>query len=245
MDTGKCAERSSNEGLKILVVDLETTGLDPKHGSKPIEVAGALFSVKHREVLQTVSFLIPSETNEAEHINRISPSVTKEGRSWKAGMNFFFEMAEEADYAMAHNCKFDAKWFGVDPLPAMDIPWLDSMAMKWGPMSGRSLKDLALSNGITVTPDHHRAAPDVQLLTSVLSKREDLAEIIDDALIPRHPYWAKVSYEQRGLAKTAGFQWNPERKQWIKDLTEKESESFEFVCMPVKVAANERAVNVR
>ena len=245
MDTGKCAESSSSEELKLLVVDLETTGLDPKHGSKPIEVAAALFSVKHREVLQTVSFLIPNDTNEAEHVNRISPAVTKERQPWQAAMKLFFDMAEQSDYALAHNCKFDSKWFGVDPLPAMDIPWLDSMTMNWGHMSGRSLRDLALNNGITVTPDHHRAGPDVQLLTSVLSAREDLVEILDDALIPRHPYWARVSYEQRGLAKTAGFQWNSERKQWIKDLTEKESESFEFVCMPIKVTANERAANVR
>ena len=89
MGTSSGARPSTSEGLKLLIIDLETTGLDPKQGSKPIEVAAALFSVKHRDILQTVSFLLPNDKNEAEHINRIKPAITKVDQPWRSAMDFF------------------------------------------------------------------------------------------------------------------------------------------------------------
>ena len=245
MGTSSGARPSTSEGLKLLIIDLETTGLDPKQGSKPIEVAAALFSVKHRDILQTVSFLLPNDKNEAEHINRIKPAITKVDQPWRSAMDFFFTMADQADYAVAHNSSFDSKWFGIDPLPALDLPWLDSMSMDWGPLSGRSLRDLALHSGLTITPDHHRAGPDVQLLAGVFTRAENLVQILDDALIPRIPYWADVSYSDRGLAKSAGFKWNPDRRKWVKDLTEAESKAFEFRCFKMaEKSSTERLANV-
>ena len=219
---------TSTRGAKLLLIDTETTGLERSKGATAIELAAALYSVEHREVLQTVSVVLPTETNEAEHINRISPAITQLDQPWRTGLAFFNEMAAAADYAMAHNAAFDKKWFGHGNLPHLHLEWLCSMELKWGPMPGRSLRDVALAHGMTITPDHHRAMPDVLLLAGVLSRREDLEELIEDATRPRKIYRAIVPFSRKDEAKMAGFKWEAGTKRWLKPLTEDERQGLPF-----------------
>ena len=60
----------------IVITDTETTGLDPAT-SQVIEVACVVYSVKHYAVVESYSSLIYAESNEAERINRISPSLLR------------------------------------------------------------------------------------------------------------------------------------------------------------------------
>ena len=59
----------------LLIIDTETTGLDPEL-DHCLEVGVILFSVASRTVLAQQSFLLPVESNAAEHINRIPADVT-------------------------------------------------------------------------------------------------------------------------------------------------------------------------
>jgi DNA polymerase-3 subunit epsilon len=214
--------------VKILVVDTETTGLDPAKGAECVEVAAALYSVPYRAVLQTVGFLLPIEDNPAFHINRIEPRITQLDQPWRTALALFSEMAANADAVMAHNADFDRKWFGQGKLPHLHLPWLCSMELDWGKIPGRSLTAVALANGVTVTPDAHRAASDVATLTTILSKRDDLEELIAKAQAPRDHYQALLPYARKDEAKDLGFRWNPEKRAWIKALTHDELTALPF-----------------
>ena len=212
---------------KLLIIDTETTGLKRSDGSVAIEVGAILYSIPYRAPLQSVSFLIPTDKNPAMHVNGIDPGLTTCEQPWLSGLAFFQEMASVADVAVAHNASFDRKWFGVGQLPSIHLDWLCTFEdFDWGNLPGRSLRDLALAHGIAVTPDVHRALPDCQLLASILSKREDLEELIDKARMPRSTYRALVSFNNKDEAKSRGFRWNASRKQWLKRLTETEAQTI-------------------
>ena len=59
----------------LLIIDTETTGLDPKRG-QCLEVGAILFHAPQRAVLAQHSFLLPVETNAAESINRIPADIS-------------------------------------------------------------------------------------------------------------------------------------------------------------------------
>lgn len=213
--------------MKLLIVDTETTGLKKDEGHIAIEVGAVLYSVPYRSPLSSVSFLIPTESNDAVHINGIDPLLTQVEQPWRSAQALFQEMAASADYALAHNADFDSQWFGVDQLQPIHLRWLCSIAdLDWGDMPGRSLRDLALAHEIAVMPEVHRALPDCELLASILSKRTDLEEMIEKALKPRLTYQALVSFNNREAAKSRGFRWNPEKKRWTKRLTPVEAQTI-------------------
>jgi len=210
--------------MKLLVLDTETTGIETSKGAIAIELAATLYSVPFRASLQSVSFLMPTDSNPVAHINGIDPRITTLDQPWRTALAHFREMAAIADFALAHYADFDRKFFGIGHLPELHLPWLCSMSdFNWGDMPGRSLRDLALAHGIAVMPDVHRAMPDVTLLTSILSKRTDLEELITEATKPRTLYKAMVSFQQKDRAKDAGFRWDGEAKHWARKLTFEEA----------------------
>lgn len=220
--------------MNLLIIDTETTGLKVEDGCKGIEVGAILYSVEWRAPLQSVSFLLPTDDNPAMHINGIDPAITNIEQPWQSALNLFQEMVTVADYAVAHNAEFDKKWFGVGHVPEIEIPWLCTIEdFSWGDLPGRSLRDLALAHGIAVMPEVHRALPDCQLLSSVLSKRDDLEELITLALRPKATYRALVSFTNRDQAKSRGFRWNPDEKHWLKRLTADDAKSIEEEGVPL------------
>lgn len=203
----------------ILIVDLETTGLDPET-DQVIEVAAALFNVEHREVFQSVCFLLPCEgPNAAQKINHIDPRLTRIEAPWQASLKLFMGMVASADVLMAHNSAFDSKWFGKGRLPEVELPWLCTMVdFDWGCRSGSGLRDLAANHGVPILKAH-RALADVELVAGVLAAREDLDELMELAVTPKLDIVALVSYERRGEAKERGFRWNQAGKRWEKKMT--------------------------
>ena len=60
----------------LLLVDTETTGLDPASDAL-CELGAVLFSVPHRAVISQLSFLLPVLTNDAIAINGIEPQLSQ------------------------------------------------------------------------------------------------------------------------------------------------------------------------
>ena len=231
-----CFKKSDNKQNKkiekILILDTETTGLDEKK-DEVLEIGCILFDVSFRCVLSQASFLIPVNTNEAEHINGISAEVTKISQPWEDGLNFFLKLVDCSDYIVAHNVEFDKKWFGKGRLPKIDKKWICSLEdINWSFQkslkSRPSVTELALSFSIPVW-NLHRALSDCFYLSEVFKKCENLEELLLKAIEPRFLYKALVSYEERSLAKKAGFRWNsPVQGAWSRKLTTEEANNLDF-----------------
>ena len=224
---------NKNQSIEnILILDTKTTGLD-ENKDEIIEVGCILFNVNSKSVLSQVSFLFPVSSNGAEHINGISAEVTNIKQPWEDGLNFFLKLVDCSDLIVAHNVEFDKKWFGKGRLPKLEKKWICSLEdINWSfqkNLKNRpSVTDLALSFSIPVWR-LHRALSDCFYISEVFKKCENLEELLIKATEPRILYKALVSYEDRLLAKKAGFLWNnPAKGAWAKKLTVEEANSLDF-----------------
>ena len=217
---------------KVLILDTETTGLD-ENKDEVIEIGCILFHVSSKSVLSQCSFLFPVRSNEAEYLNGISAEVTNISQPWKEGLSFFLKLVDSCDLIVAHNVEFDRKWFGKGKLPKLQKQWICSLEdINWS--SQKTLKprpsvtNLALSFSIPVW-SLHRALSDCFYISEVFKKCENLEKLLLEACEPRFLFKALVSYEERSLAKNAGFRWNnPVEGAWSKKLTTQEANKLEF-----------------
>jgi DNA polymerase-3 subunit epsilon len=209
-----------------------------------VEVGAILFNVKSRAVLAQQSFLLPAETNAAEPINRIPAAVTRLPQPWKQALLWFQNLLDAADVLVAHNAAFDRQWFGRGELPAVTQPWLCSMEdMRWPAdrqlRSRPSVRDLALAYGVPVWAAH-RALTDCIYLAEVFARCDDLEQLLLQGLEPRKLVRAKVSYDDRQLARDAGFRWNdPIKGAWARRMSAREIQELSFPVVPVDLEAGD------
>ena len=228
----------------LLILDTETTGLDPDQ-HQCVEVGAVLFDVQHRAVLVQVSFLLPCQTNPAQAINGIDPSVSRRPQPWPQALQCFEAMVDAADVVLAHNAAFDRQWFGQGGLPAIHKPWLCSMEdLRWPPekqlRAHPSVRDLALAYGVPVWAAH-RALTDCIYLAQVFERCPELEGLLLAGLEPRRLYRARLSYEERYKAREAGFRWNePVSGAWSRRLSEREAALLSFPVVAVEEPASLR-----
>ena len=233
-----CDPQSRSALINLLILDTETTGLEPV-SAQCIEVGAVLFHVPSRSVLSQVSFLLPAPANPAEHVNGIAAEVTRLSQPWQAGLQHFLALLAGADAVLAHNAAFDAKWFGLGPLPAIDKPWICSMDdIEWPPerhlRTSPSVRDLALAYGVPVWAAH-RALTDCTYLVQVLERCANLEDLLAAATEPKLLYRANLPYAERHKAKQAGFRWNePVRGAWSRRLSERQALALAFEVQRVE-----------
>jgi DNA polymerase-3 subunit epsilon len=213
---------------RLLIVDCETTGLDPAT-DRLIEVGAVLFDVGDRAVLSQVSTLLPVRENPVERINRIA-ARTAQGTPAaviEQAKQLVRTLAVHANAYVAHNVAFDSKW-----LPELsDKRWICTMEdVRWPRVSRarQSVVGLALDYEVPVWAAH-RALTDCTYLVQVMQREPELERLLVEALEPKQLYVAIVSYEERQVAKDAGFTWDkPVPKAWSRKLRESEAEALPF-----------------
>jgi len=226
---------------QLLILDTETTGLAPEV-DQVVEVGAILFSVPQRAVLAQLSFLLPVEHNAAEALNGISPAATQALQPWQQSLLLLQQLASSAQLAVAHNAAFDRQWFGHGALPDLQLPWLCTMEDIHWPAERLlrprpSVRDLALAYGVPVWAAH-RALTDCIYLAQVFERCSDLEQLIAEGREPRHWYRAQVSYDERHLARDAGFRWNdPVHGAWSRRLSERQLEALQLPFNVVPVAS--------
>ncbi|MBM5796528.1 MAG: 3'-5' exonuclease [Cyanobacteria bacterium M_surface_7_m2_037] len=222
---------------RLLILDTETTGLDPQR-DRCIELGAVLFDLPRRSVLSQVSLLLPCEQNAAQAVNGIDPELTQQPQPWQQGLQWFEALLASADLVVAHNAAFDRQWFGMAPLPAIDKPWLCTMEdIRWPAdrnlRANPSVRDLALAYSVPVWAAH-RALTDCIYLAQVFERCSDLEQLVQQGLEPRRLYRARLSYEERHRAREAGFRWNePVSGAWSRRLSEREAALLPFPVVPV------------
>ncbi len=216
----------------ILIIDTETTGLDNENDDC-LEVGSILFNVKSRAVLAQQSFLLPVEINNAEKINNIPAEITRLPQPLSEAIKYFESLVSFSDVIVAHNAEFDMKWFGLNKLPQIKKQWICSMDdIPWPPerqLKARpSVRDLALAYGVPVW-SAHRALTDCIYLSEVFKRCSELEQLLIRALEPKVLLLAEVSYEERYLAKNAGFRWNDAIKgAWSRKMSRRDMKKLEF-----------------
>jgi DNA polymerase-3 subunit epsilon len=215
----------------LLLIDCETTGTDPSK-DELCEIGAILFSVEHRAVVQQLSLLLPVKTNPAEEINSIPADLT--GFTLSGSRDVMLTalawMAYQADAFVAHNADFDRQW--AQCLLA-DKPWICTChGITWPNLRpSPSLMSLALAYGVPVWAAH-RALTDCIYLAQVLERDPELEAHIEEGLLPQVLVNARVSFDEKDLAKEAGFRWVPEIKQWQRKCNERQIAALPFSVSP-------------
>lgn len=216
----------------ILILDTETSDLDPKKGQL-LEVATALWSVEHRSLVKARSWILRSETNErAERLNGIPRALVAthpHATDPPLTNTWVWNWATESDAIVAHNADFDRQWFSE---PIQEKGWICSCDdIEWPRHSeSRSLAAVALAHGVGVV-HAHRALSDVMTLVHLFERAAELADVsamLAKAARPKKTYRAHVSYETNQLAKERGFRWNPDRKMWLRRVAIEDAANNEW-----------------
>jgi DNA polymerase III subunit epsilon len=247
--------------MRVLLCDVETSGVNFDEGHRVIEVAAALFDTRYASVIESFSALIKHDSNDAEMISGIAPGLLLEhgddpGPVWDR----FLGLSVEAECLCAYNESFDrgfvTKSLGILSPGEVDIlenwdptkPWVDAMNdVQWGVAGSKSLTAVALGLGLGVA-SAHRAMADVDLMARCFARldeklraaerdeldacvcgTEDVLEpIFRLGMRPKVRVVAQVSFEQKDLAKNAGFMWNPDRREWFRLMAKEDVASLPF-----------------
>src|SRR6267154_2654884 len=205
----------------ILIIDTETTGLDPSKGNV-IEIAGIFYNIPTRSILSQVSTLYRADENPAYEINRIE---VKALQSISESMNRYSEtllvnMMYECDAIVAHNAEFDKKWIETIinfQQISRDKKWICTKNdVIWPIRKGIPLNLIHICADLGVPIVHtHRALDDCLLLLSAIESVDDIDHLLDKSGRGRMIYHAHVGYDQRQIVKDAGFQWDNVKKVWF------------------------------
>ena len=222
---------------RVLIVDLETTGLDPVT-EHVLEVAGVLFDLEHAEVVASSSALQHAKSNAAQHVNDIPASLLRslpepflldpEDKAFGDVSAFqpLYGLAHFADAFVAHRAGFDRSFFPNDL--ARLLPWICSKFSCDWPKGrwGDHLTNLAIAHGVPVT-GAHRAFDDCRLLAEIM-KCAWSVWYDDDGHELSHDNHLRFILE-RGLARGVG---EPPRCEHGLDRVEKNAISGESVSLP-------------
>jgi DNA polymerase III alpha subunit (gram-positive type) len=215
--------------MLVLGLDLETSGLEAKK-DRIIEIGVVLWCTASHRPIQVYSDLIHwDDLQISEEVTNITGITTEDiqtyGVSLVAALEKVKTIAKHADYIVAHNGnEFDKKfmeeaWAQYSDT-SISLSWIDTLTDLSYPskITSRKLNHLAADHGF-LNPFAHRAIFDVLTMLEILSKY-DINEVVKMAASPTCRIYAKVSFEQKDLAKKEGFRWDAQARVWFKDIKE-------------------------
>lgn len=226
--------------MLILGLDFETTWDQPIGGgqldtakARILEIGAVLWDTVARAPMLMMSEFIwdgnlEGVTPELEELNGITPALLEEyAIEPEEGLKKLNNLTATASHIVAHNGNnFDRPIYYNEckrkDLLASTLPWIDSREdipyskkiLKILP--GRKLELLAPLHGF-INPFPHRALTDVLSMMTILSKY-DIDEVIAISQVPTITIRANVQMQDREQAKKRGYQWNPDKKWWTKQI---------------------------
>lgn len=221
----------------LLGLDFETTGVEPDK-CRIVEVGLAVYDASAGklldmlDVLVKVEDLLPDEVKTIVDISGLSlEDLSRRGLHPTEALSVLSGYLQAVDYVVAHNGNlFDkpllAAEFARHRIDPVVRPWIDTTVDLPYPekIGTRKLVYLAAEHGF-VNPFPHRALSDVLTMLRVLGQYP-IDSVIASAQQPTLTVQALTPYDQRDLAKEAGFYWKPERRAWLKTVKEGQLEAL-------------------
>lgn len=213
--------------MRILFLDTETTGLDPKV-DRVVEIGASLYCAEEKRVLRSAGFFTNDDTikisPEISAINKIYQATLD---TWAVDFKSIFDLLEnnfvkKANYLCAHNAPFDKKFIEAEldrmNRPAWTLPWIDTSVDLPYPerMTTRKLTHLACEHEF-LNPFPHTALSDTLTCQRIFSMYK-LGDILVRAQSPNITVRACVDYANREKASKRGYRWNPGEKKWLKNI---------------------------
>ena len=224
------------------LLDTETTGLSAEAGDVAIEVAVQLYDLHYASPVASFASLIRHDSNGALAINGITLGMLASAPAAETVWGQVAKYIGGADVVIAQRAEFDRAF--CPPDVAALKPWCCSKNWCQWPCGklGDGLVSLALAHGVGVV-SAHRAMTDVDTLSRLMTRVHamlsgdatptPLVDIIDHAMRPRAKVAAIVSYEDREIAKTHGFTWEPAAKRWSREIPVDEIAALPFQTRPL------------
>lgn len=216
---------------RALLLDTETQGLDPER-HLVIEVAVMLYDLQLACPLESYASLIRADSNEAASINKIPAVALSEANDPREVWHAILDMRALADCVAAHNAEFDRR-FVEAACVGFPGPWCCTKTdFNWPrDLRGDSLVQLALGLGLGVA-SAHRAMADVDTTARVLTRLHEMGHSLPAlfrcAARPKRRFAAMISYEDRDLAKKAGFMWDEKKREWWRNMPPEDVEALTF-----------------
>jgi DNA polymerase-3 subunit epsilon len=214
----------------VLLLDTETTGLDHTK-ERVVEVAVVLYDVPNALAVESHAWLLQGDSNVAEKINRISPASLLGARDPDTVWPQIESLARVCDAVIAHNADFDRPWC---PDSLQKMQWICSQTdLEWQKQTkpGSSLVTLTLDHDLGIAYAH-RALTDCDMLARLFTRAKELGVDLDTMLVrgmrPKVLLQALVSYDDRELAKAAGFHWEATTKQWLRKMVADDASALPF-----------------
>jgi DNA polymerase-3 subunit epsilon len=214
--------------MRLLGLDFETTGLDPEV-DVVTEVGVVLWDTERHCPLALDSYFVSHPgidiTEEITQITGILPEDLKEfGIESQDALYRLSEHIHIADAVVAHNGTLFDKLFytswckKIAQQEPSEKTWIDTQTDIDYPdeITTRKLTYLAAEHGF-LNPFAHRAVFDVLTMMRILDKYS-IDKIFYSAQQPTLMVRAKVSYDDRQLAKDHSFRWDGQNKIWVKAI---------------------------
>jgi DNA polymerase III subunit epsilon len=214
----------------VLIVDVETTGLDPT-SDRVIEVGAVLYDVGHRTIRSSYSSLLQGDSNAAEAVNAIPASVLPTAPPPDVVWRYIAALSRDVDCFVAHRASFDRSFFPAEL--AASKPWACSkFDMQWPRAKlGASLTETALAHGLGLS-HAHRALTDcltiARLLERVAEMGCDVGAMLVRALRPKARFVSLAPFEEKEVVKAHGFQWEPTRRVWAREMAIEDAGDLPF-----------------
>jgi DNA polymerase-3 subunit epsilon len=228
------ADRSSagEFAVNIIFLDLETTGFLDEEPFRITEIAWAIYDPIVRRIVRCHSALInelPENYQTTADIYDLTGlcgrTISDYGGSLKAQIEYMKPYMNEAMAIFARGglwfdkpaLEREAARVGADLLLPKKV-WIDDYYDIEYPsfVKGHSLSHIAADHGF-LNPFPHTAMGDVMTLITVMKMGGyDLEDAYESAKQPLVEVQALVSFDNKDLAKAAGFKWDGERKIWHK-----------------------------
>lgn len=223
----------------VLGLDLETTGLDNQKDSIT-EIGAVLYDWKTNTPLEMMNRVITTSDSIPQRIVELT-GITDEiiknhGKDIMSVVNEFNSLASQAEMLVIHNAPFDTGF--MKPLEGLGLLGLNKEVidtMRDLPLNKTihqsvKLTHLAATHGF-LNPFSHRAIFDVLTMLKVLGCYQ-IEDVLNYKNSPTLKVIANVTFDQKDLAKEAGFRWHAKEKIWFKELKEfelnKEEQDYKF-----------------